>query len=52
MFDLNNINYETNIECFLTLFEKLKKENPTTNLYYVQYDEELSEEQLQTSIHN
>lgn len=52
MFELNNIKYETNIECFLSLFEKFKKENPTTDLYYVDYTDNLSEEQLQKCIHN
>ena len=52
MFELNNIKYETNIECFLSLFEKFKKENPTTDLYYVDYNDDLSEEQLQSCIHD
>lgn len=52
MFELNNIKYETNIECFLSLFEKFKKENPTTDLYYVDDTDNLSEEQLQSYIHD
>jgi hypothetical protein len=47
----NEIEYDTNIECFLTLFERFKKEYPTTDLYYVDYRDELSEDQLQKWIH-
>lgn len=46
-----SISYNTDEECFESLFERFKKEYPTTDLYYVDYRDEISSSSLQEYIH-